>query len=96
MLSGNTYSPATSVADSATTSDNNLRSAIAAANADTGTATDTIQLTSGTYTLSLGQLEISNTAHTLIIEGQGSTGSAQRSSTRPPSTESFKSRAAPR
>ena len=81
MLSGNTYTaaPSASAIDSSaaynsSSSDNNLRSAIAAANADTGTATDTINLSSGTYTLSLGQLEITSTAHTLIIDGQGSTG----------------------
>ena len=39
-----------------------------------GTQTDTIVLTSGTYTLSLGQLAVTSTAHTLIIDGQGSTG----------------------
>ena len=74
LLSGNTYTPATSVADSANLADNNLRSAVAAANADAGTQPDTIQLTSGTYTLSLGELTITNTAHTLIIDGQGASG----------------------
>ncbi|HEX4143209.1 MAG TPA: choice-of-anchor Q domain-containing protein [Pirellulales bacterium] len=75
LLSGNTYTPQASVADSSSSLSNNLRTAIAAANADTGTASDTILLGSGTYALLLGELEISNTAHSLIIEGQGSTGS---------------------
>jgi hypothetical protein len=74
MLTGNTYSPLTSVADSTNPADNNLRSAITAANADPGTQPDAIQLSSGSYTLTLGELEITNTAHTLIIEGQGSSG----------------------
>ena len=74
MLSGNTYTPAVNVADSDSTAANNLRSAIAAANADTGSATDTIQLGSGNYSLLLGELEVTNTDHTLVIEGQGSTG----------------------
>ncbi|HEY1785997.1 MAG TPA: Ig-like domain-containing protein, partial [Pirellulales bacterium] len=81
MLSGTTYTaaPSTSATDSnaaynGSSANNSLRSAIAAANADTGSATDTINLSSGNYTLSLGQLEISSTAHTLIIDGAGSTG----------------------
>ncbi|HEX4145358.1 MAG TPA: fibronectin type III domain-containing protein [Pirellulales bacterium] len=74
MLSGNTYSPSASVADSSSTSDNNLRTAITQANADTGTVADTINLSAGTYTLSLGQLDITNTDHALIIQGQGSSG----------------------
>ena len=74
MLSGNTYTPSASVADSSNTADNNLRSAIAAANADTGSLADTIQLTSGTYTLTLSQLDITNTDHTIIIDGQGASG----------------------
>ena len=73
-LSGSTYSPAANVADSTLIADNNLRSAIAAANADTGTAQDTIQLGSGNYSLLLGELDITNTAHTLLIQGQGSSG----------------------
>jgi uncharacterized repeat protein (TIGR01451 family) len=74
--------------DSNTQGVSSLRNAIIAANADTGTATDTINLRSGTYTLSIknssaggqdntaltGDLDITSTAHTLIIEGQGSTG----------------------
>ncbi|HEX4145463.1 MAG TPA: fibronectin type III domain-containing protein [Pirellulales bacterium] len=80
MLSGNTYTaaPSASAPDStaaynSSSSTNSLRSAIAAANADTGTATDIIDLSAGTYTLSLKQLEITSTAHTLIIDGQGPT-----------------------
>src|SRR2546423_1337289 len=54
-----------------------LRDAVSQANADAGTADDTIQLGTGTYTLSLvasGDLEISNTSHALIIQGTGTTG----------------------
>jgi ribosomal protein S11 len=71
MLSGNTYSP-TDANDDGTAG--TLRAAIASANADAGTQADTIQLASGTYLLTFGELEITNTAHTLIIDGQGSTG----------------------
>ncbi len=71
MLTGTTYTPLPVTADGAAGSSS---ADIALANADTGSATDTIQLTSGTYTLSLGELTVSNTAHTLIIEGAGSTG----------------------
>src|SRR6516164_9594448 len=59
-----------------------LRDAVLAANQDTGTATDTIQLSAGTYTLSIinvgnshdtfgkqGDLNINSTAHALIIQG---------------------------
>jgi hypothetical protein len=58
-----------------------LRDAIVAANDDTGTGTDTIQLAQGTYTLNIantngheinsfqGDLNITNTSHTLIIQG---------------------------
>jgi uncharacterized repeat protein (TIGR01451 family) len=67
---------------------NSLRNAIIAANTDTGTATDTINLRAGTYTLGLknsaanghesasltGDLNITSTAHELIIQGKGSTG----------------------
>ena len=76
MLSSNTYTPSASVADSTSAADNNLRSAITAANGATGAATYTIQLTSGTYapTQAVGELEISNANHSLTIEGQGSTG----------------------
>ena len=60
---------------------NTLRDAILAANADTGTADDTIQLKAGTYTLSIadsngqdnmatrGDLDITSTSHKLIIQG---------------------------
>ena len=64
-----------------------LRAAIIADNADPGTATDTINLRSGTYSLTLqnpggvqenaavtGDLNITSTAHTLIIKGQGTSG----------------------
>ena len=64
-----------------------LRTAIIADNADPGTATDTITLKSGTYSLTLqnpggvqenaaatGDLDITSTAHTLIIKGQGTSG----------------------
>ena len=63
------------------------RDAIIAANADTGTATDTIVLSSGAYTLSIsnannlqenesatGDLDITSTAHALVIKGQGDSG----------------------
>ncbi len=59
-----------------------LRDAISAANTDTGTATDTIQLAAGTYTLTIpnsgnqheqknasGDLNITSTSHDLVIEG---------------------------
>ncbi len=59
-----------------------LREAVINANSDTGTATDTIQLSAGTYTLSIaniannhdvsstqGDLNITSTAHALIIQG---------------------------
>jgi hypothetical protein len=66
-----------------------LRDAIIDANNDTGTATDTIVLQSGTYNLTLanpsgprqdflshaGELDITNTHHVLIIKGAGSSGS---------------------
>jgi uncharacterized repeat protein (TIGR01451 family) len=64
-----------------------LRNAIIQANADTGTADDTIVLASGTYRLTLkntagqenaaatGDLDVTSTAHKLIIQGQGSVGS---------------------
>jgi hypothetical protein len=61
-----------------------LRDAILQANADTGSATDTIELQTGTYQLTIvntngqenagaqGDLDITNTNHPLIIEGTGS------------------------
>jgi hypothetical protein len=60
---------------------NTLRDAVLAANNDTGTATDTIRLAAGTYTLSIansgghdttgteGDLNIANTNRTLVIRG---------------------------
>ena len=57
LLTGNTYNPSATVADSSNSSDNNLRSAISAANAENTTGTDTINLTAGTYALTLGELE---------------------------------------
>ncbi|HEX4145357.1 MAG TPA: choice-of-anchor Q domain-containing protein [Pirellulales bacterium] len=74
LLTGMTYSPAANVPDSASLQDNNLRSAISAFNSDAVAGPATIQLTSGTYTLSLGQLDINNANHTLLIIGAGSTG----------------------
>ena len=68
-----------------------LRAAVLSANADSGTATDTIKLQSGTYTLTIqntaghetaglqGDLNITSTKHKLIIEGMGSSGSSNRS-----------------
>src|SRR6516162_10240414 len=64
-----------------------LRDAILSANADTGTAKDTIVLQAGTYHLTItntaghelaglqGDLNITNTKHHLIIVGNGSSGS---------------------
>jgi hypothetical protein len=78
--------PVTSFTDSNVAGAGSLRDAILQANADSGTATDIIQLQAGTYSLTLqssggrtnsaqtGALNINNTPHTLIIEGQGSTG----------------------
>jgi uncharacterized repeat protein (TIGR01451 family) len=76
-----TYTP-TVFTDGVTGNPNGtLRDAVLAANADTGTATDTIQLAAGTYTLSIanasghdstgtqGDLNITNTNHTLLIQG---------------------------
>jgi hypothetical protein len=51
-----------------------LRAAVCEANRDSGTGTDTIQLSAGTYTLTQGELDLTNTDHTIIIEGTGSTG----------------------
>jgi hypothetical protein len=66
---------------------NTLRDAVLAANQDSGTDTDTIQLAAGTYTLTIrntgghhetagleGDLNITNTNHQLIIQGAGSSG----------------------
>ena len=61
-----------------------LRDAVAAANASTATGTVTINLQSGEYLLSLpqignedgtaGNLVVSNSRHTLLIKGKGTTG----------------------
>jgi hypothetical protein len=64
-----------------------LRNGILLANADTGTATDTIKLLAGTYQLTLvsngqqtdglqGDLDITNTKHPLVIEGAGTSGNS--------------------
>jgi hypothetical protein len=47
-----------------------LRDAVAASNADTGKATDTIRLSVGTYTLNLGELDITNSRHALIVRAK--------------------------
>ena len=52
MLSGNTFTP-TVFTDDNTGTGGSLRDAILAANADPGTATDTIVLGSGTYSLTI-------------------------------------------
>lgn len=69
-----------------TTGAGSLRGAIIAANADAGTDTDTIVLGKGVYKLTLkntgtqenaaasGDLDVTSTSHTLIIEGKGTTG----------------------
>ena len=79
-----TFTP-TTFADGGTGS-GSLRAAIIAANGDSGTDTDTIELQSGTYALTItntagqenaaarGDLDITSTAHKLIIRGQGTTG----------------------
>ena len=52
-----------------------LRAAIATANADTTNSTDVIVLGAGDYDLTAGALQINPTkAHTIIIEGQASSG----------------------
>jgi hypothetical protein len=65
-----------------------LRDVVLQANADTGTADDTILLQAGTYSLTIqntaghetaglqGDLNITSTAHKLIIQGAGSSGSS--------------------
>jgi hypothetical protein len=54
-----------------------LRAAVIAFNADPGAATDIINLLAGTYSLTqIGELTITSTAHTLIIQGQGTTGAS--------------------
>jgi hypothetical protein len=76
LLSGMTFAPLPLVPDSNNTADNNLRSAITLSNADATADTDTINLSAGTYSLSLGQLSVTNTTvgHSLMIVGEGSTG----------------------
>ena len=65
-----TYTPLPGTTDGASGS---LRADIALANADTGSQPDIIQLAAGDYDLTSasGQLAITNTTHTLIIEGAG-------------------------
>jgi hypothetical protein len=65
-----------------------LRDAVLQANADTGTASDMIQLKAGTYALTIvntnghetaglqGDLNITSTKHSLIIQGTGTSGSS--------------------
>jgi len=84
LLSGNTFTP-TIFSDSNVAGSGSLRAAIIAANNDPGGGTDTIQLSAGTYTLSIGNanshenaslsgdLNITSTAHTLVIAGAGPT-----------------------
>ena len=74
-----TFTP-TTFADDGTA--NSLRGALTQANADTGTATDTIQLHAGTYNLSIanaggkheisnaqGDLNVTSNRHALVIRG---------------------------
>src|SRR5438552_11614760 len=80
-----TFMP-TTFTDSNTPGAGSLRDAIIAANADTETQTDIIQLQAGTYQLTIpnatgqdnaaltGDLDITNTIHALTILGQGSSG----------------------
>ena len=87
MLSGNTYTPTVFTDDYNLALNDSLRDAIIDANADPGTATDTIVLSSGTYSLTIpnvgeahenaartGYLDITSTAHALVIEGRGDSG----------------------
>ncbi len=69
MLSGNTYTPTVLTGNGAGT----LSAAVAAANSDLGTSPDTIMLGAGTYLMNL-ELDITSTNHTLIIDGNGTTG----------------------
>ena len=69
VVSGTAYAPSATAADGTASS---LRTAIAQANAAAGAST--IVLSSGSYSLTQGQLNYSNTAGTLTIIGQGSTG----------------------
>ncbi len=80
-----TFTP-TLVTDTVKAGALSLRNAIIQANADPGTADDTVTLAAGTYRLTLkntagqenaaatGDLDITSTAHTLIIQGQGTAG----------------------
>ena len=84
LLSAVTLTP-TSFDDSSDPNSGSLRAAIIAANAVKGKASVTIQLEAGPYTLSIandptighetgskmGDLNITNTSHTLLIQGQG-------------------------
>jgi uncharacterized repeat protein (TIGR01451 family) len=76
-----TFTPTLFTDGVSTNAVNTLRDAIIAANNDTGTLPDTINLAAGTYTLSIantsghetgaqqGDLNITNTQHTLVIQG---------------------------
>ncbi len=76
LTPGTTYEPQPLVPDSNNTTDNNLRSAITQSNANATAGMDTINLSAGTYSLSLGELTIANSTlgHSLLIQGEGSTG----------------------
>jgi hypothetical protein len=67
-----TYNPDPSLADS--TTGNTLRAAIIGANADSTDDVVNIVLGAGTYSLSLGQLEISNTTAMVNLLGTGTSG----------------------
>ena len=85
-----TYTPLTTFDDASAAPGSasfSLRDAVIAANADAGKGTDTIVLGSGTYTLTIpnipgaqenaskaGDLDVTSTAHALVIVGKGSTG----------------------
>ena len=58
------------------TTGNTLCAAIARTNSDTTDSVVNIQLSAGTYALTLGQLEISNTTATVNIIGTGSSGAS--------------------
>ncbi|HTU25196.1 MAG TPA: Ig-like domain repeat protein [Pirellulales bacterium] len=64
------YSPLPATTDGSTGS---LRADLALANADAGSQPDIIQLSAGTYNLTSGsgELDITNTTHTIIIDGAG-------------------------
>ena len=71
---GNSSAPSPTVADSTSTTANNLRAAIAAFNTNASFFGNTILLQSGTYALTLGSLQITNSTQTLTIQGAGSSG----------------------